>query len=69
MKGLQPHLEKLLSEAVQCEIIAKRATDEAKRELFTRLAEHYTVLASEVERVIRQKQNKRARTQVVFRTL
>jgi hypothetical protein len=56
MKDVQSHLEKLLSEAVQCEIIAKRATDEVKRELFTRLAEHYKVLASEVQRVIKQKQ-------------
>jgi hypothetical protein len=56
MKDMQPHLEKLRAEAVQCETIAKYATDTAKRELFTRLAEHYKVLASEVERVIKQKQ-------------
>jgi hypothetical protein len=56
MKDMQPHLEKLRAEAVQCETIAKHATDEAKRELFTRLAEHYKVLASEVERAIKQKQ-------------
>jgi hypothetical protein len=56
MKDMQPHLEKLRTVAVECEAIAKYATDKAKRELFTRLAEHYKVLASEVERVIKQKQ-------------
>jgi hypothetical protein len=56
MKVIQPHLEKLRAEAVLCETKAKHATDKAKRELFTRLAEHYKVLASEVERAIKQKQ-------------
>jgi hypothetical protein len=56
MKDMQPHLEKLRAEAVLCETTAKHAPDTAKRELFTRLAEHYKVLASEVERAIKQKQ-------------
>jgi hypothetical protein len=32
----------------ECEMIARLATDKAKRELFTRLAAHYKVLADEV---------------------
>jgi hypothetical protein len=53
---MQTHLETLRAEAAECEKIAKLATDEAKRELFTRLARHYRVLASEVERAIKEKE-------------
>jgi hypothetical protein len=53
-------LETLRAEAAECEKIAKLATDEAKRELFARLARHYRVLALEVERAIKEKG--RART-------
>ena len=43
-------LEKLRSEAAECALIRDLATDITKRELFSRLAAHYTesaVLASE----------------------
>jgi hypothetical protein len=53
MRDMQAHLEKLRAETTNCERIAKLATDTAKRDLFTRLAQHYRILASEVERAIK----------------
>ena len=44
---MQAHLEKLRAETINCERIAELATDTAKRDLFTRLAQHYRILASE----------------------
>jgi predicted nuclease of restriction endonuclease-like RecB superfamily len=52
MKDMQLHMEKLRQDAEECASISKLATDEQKRELFARLAEHLKVLASEVERAI-----------------
>ncbi|MDA9504760.1 hypothetical protein XI09_08470 [Bradyrhizobium sp. CCBAU 11386] len=52
MKDMQAQLEKLRTEAAECALIRDLATDPKKRELFTRLAEHLSVLASEVERAI-----------------
>ena len=52
MKDMQVQLDRLLEQAAECAGIAVKATDEAKRELFTRLADHFSVLASEVERAI-----------------
>jgi hypothetical protein len=61
MRDMQAHLEKLRAEATNCERIAKLTTVEAKRDLFTRLAQHYSVLASEVEHAIKNTiQNSRA---------
>lgn len=45
-------LEKLLEQAAECARIASKATDAAKQELFARLAQHFSVLASEVEKAI-----------------
>ncbi|MFK4718910.1 hypothetical protein ABIE89_000010 [Bradyrhizobium niftali] len=50
MKDMQAQLEKLRTDAAA--LIRDLATDPKKRELFTRLADHLTVLASEVERAI-----------------
>jgi hypothetical protein len=52
MKDMQAQLEKLRTEAAECELIASLAIDKAKQELFTKLAQHYAVLALEVERAI-----------------
>ena len=52
MKDMQVQLEKLLSEASECALIAGLATDKSKRELFSKLAEHYKVLAAEVQKAI-----------------
>ncbi|HZR87492.1 MAG TPA: hypothetical protein VFB02_11840 [Bradyrhizobium sp.] len=54
MKDMQTQLEKLLTEASECALIASLATSKPKRDLFARLAEHYRVLASEVEKAIAQ---------------
>ncbi len=56
MQDMQAKLEKLLIEAENCALISKLATDKVKQELFARLAEHLNVLASELRRVINEKQ-------------
>ncbi|WP_298106872.1 hypothetical protein [Bradyrhizobium sp.] len=49
MQDMKTHLEKLRADAAECALIRDLATDPAKRELFTRLAEHLAILAGEVE--------------------
>jgi hypothetical protein len=49
---MQAQLVKLREQAAEFTRIASRATDAAKQELFARLAEHFLVLASEVEKAI-----------------
>ncbi len=53
MQDMKAQLEKLLIEASECALIAKSTTDEAKRELFEKLAEHYSVLAAEIKKAIK----------------
>ena len=50
MQDIQAYLEKLTVQACECEMIRDLATDPKKRELFTKLAEHFKVLAGELER-------------------
>jgi hypothetical protein len=57
MEDMLAHLEKLRVQIAECEMIRDLATDPAKRELFTKLAEHYRVLALEVEGAIKQRQS------------
>jgi hypothetical protein len=52
MKDMRAHLEKLRSDAAECAMIRDLATDQTKRELFTRLAVHLETLALEIERAI-----------------
>jgi hypothetical protein len=52
MQDMKAHLEKLRADAAECALIRDLATDPRKRELFTRLAEHLSVLAAEVESAI-----------------
>jgi len=52
MQDMQAQLVKLREQSAEFTRIASRATDAAKQELFTRLAEHFLVLASEVEKAI-----------------
>jgi hypothetical protein len=52
MKDMQAQLVKLREQAAEFERIASKATDAAKQELFARLAEHFIVLASEVDKAI-----------------
>ena len=55
MQDMKAHLEKLRADAAECALIRDLATDPDKRELFTRLAEHLTTLAREIEAVIATK--------------
>jgi hypothetical protein len=55
MKDMTAHLEKLRIDAEDCVLISKLATDMQKRELFARLVEHLSLLASEVERAMAAK--------------
>ena len=59
MQDMLAQLEKLRSDAAECQLIRDLATDPKKRELFDRLAAHLTVLASEVERVMLESGKKR----------
>ena len=52
MQDMQAQLEKLRKDAGECALIRDLATEPKKRELFTRLAAHLSVLADEVERAI-----------------
>jgi hypothetical protein len=49
---MQAHLEKLRADAAECALVRDLATDPDKRELFTRLAEHLGVLATQMETAI-----------------
>jgi len=55
VRDMEAHLEKLLTDAAECELISRLATDVAKRDLFKRLSEHLKVLAGEVESAIQQR--------------
>jgi hypothetical protein len=50
MQDIKAYLEKLQTQSAECELIRDLATDPKKRELFTKLAEHFKVLAAELER-------------------
>jgi hypothetical protein len=56
MQDMLAHLEKLRVQVAECEMIRDLATGPAKRELFTKLADHYKVLAAEVQRAINERQ-------------
>lgn len=48
--GHMKDMQKLRTQIAECEIIRDLATDPKKRELFARLAEHFKVLAGEIEK-------------------
>ena len=52
MQDLEVHLEKLRREAAECRLISDLSTDLDKRNLFARIAEHYEMLGSEIERAL-----------------
>jgi hypothetical protein len=52
MKDMIASLDKLRADAAEAALIRDLSTDRNKRELFTKLAEHYAILVSEVERAI-----------------
>ena len=58
MKDMQAQLDKLRADAAECALIRDLATDPTKRDLFTKLAEHYSALANEVARAIEAQTSK-----------
>lgn len=52
MHDIRAHLEKLQNQIAECEMIRDLATDPKKRDLFDRLARHYTTLAAEIARLL-----------------
>jgi len=54
MKHMQASLEKLRADAADAAIIRDLATDPDKRALYTRLADHLSRLADEVEIAIKR---------------
>ena len=52
MRDMTANLEKLRTDAAECALIRDLATNPNKRALFTRLAEHLSTLAAEVEAAI-----------------
>jgi hypothetical protein len=52
MKDIQHRIEKLLSDAEDCSLISKLATNPAKREAFQKLAIDYRRMALELEAII-----------------
>jgi hypothetical protein len=55
MKDMQAHLETLRKQIAECELTRDLAIDRQKRELFRKLAEHYKVLAAQVEMAISER--------------
>ena len=52
MTDLQARLERFETLAAECELIVKLATDQAKRDLYLRLALHYRELAADARTAI-----------------
>jgi hypothetical protein len=52
MQDMKAHLEKLLVQISECELIRDLATDPVKRDLFGKLAEQYRHLANDIEIVL-----------------
>jgi hypothetical protein len=49
MRDMQTHLDKLRQQLAECEKIRELATDPEKRDLFATLAEHFKILATQIE--------------------
>ena len=52
MRDVEAHLEKLRAQITECELIRDLATDPLKRDTFGRMAEHFRVLAGQLEHVL-----------------
>jgi hypothetical protein len=55
MKDMRQYLDKLRADTAECELIRDLATDPRKRDLFAKLAEHYKILATEIERAMQDR--------------
>ena len=51
MEDFQARIERLLSESIECDLIAGSATDIKKRKLFERLARDYSEIARDIEKL------------------
>ncbi len=54
---MKAELDLLMERAAECALISSQTSDKKKRDLFAKLAEHYSVLASELERAIAEAQH------------
>jgi len=54
MRDMEVHLEKLREQAAEYEMIRALATDPGKRELFAKLADHFKILAKEIEQAMQK---------------
>ncbi len=52
MEDLKSKFDKLLAEAVDCDMIGNLATDKAKRDLFRKLASDLRMMARDIEALI-----------------
>jgi hypothetical protein len=59
VEDLEARLEKLLTDAEDCALIAKRTTDGEKRDLFNRLATDLRSMASDIQGMIALKRVRR----------
>jgi hypothetical protein len=57
MQDYLAQVEKLRKDAAECALVRDLATDQAKRDLFDRLAAHLTVLADQVEMAILERRS------------
>jgi hypothetical protein len=55
MQDMQATLEKLLTDAEDCELISKLATDLAKRAAYTKLAAQFRAMAEELQAEMRKR--------------
>jgi hypothetical protein len=51
VKDIKTYVDKLHDDAAACDAISQTATSEAKRKIFADLAETYTKLAGDLERI------------------
>jgi hypothetical protein len=51
MQDYKARIEKLLTGAAECDLIANLATDKQKRELFQKLAHDYREMAKDIEKI------------------
>jgi hypothetical protein len=49
---MRAHLERLRAQIAECERLERAARSKIKRDIFAKLAAHYSVLAGELEKAI-----------------
>ena len=56
MQDMRAHLERLRAQIAECERLERAARSKIKRDIFAKLAAHYSVLAGELEEAIAAEQ-------------